>query len=114
MENNEEQKEKKNLREILKPIYKVGSVVSKGLSIALLIGGLALTVTFQGESIKVPKNSNLSQIAAQYDITQSKLEKRNKLENSDYIQAGQDLILYNKGAKGIFQKVSDTLDKYWF
>ena len=82
-------------------------------SVAVLTGAIViLTATFPGESIKVPRNSTLSQIAAQYGISQSKLEKRNKLENPNYIQEGRDLILYNKGVSGVFQKVSDAVDKY--
>ena len=108
-----EQKKSRNLMNILSPLGKSGSVVSQIFSVAVLTGAIViLTATFPGESIKVPRNSTLSQIAAQYGISQSKLEKRNKLENPNYIQEGRDLILYNKGVSGVFQKVSDAVDKY--
>ena len=108
-----EQKEKK-LRDTLSSIGKYSSFVAKSISLGFLAGTVALAITFPGESIKVPGGSNLSQIAGQHGTTWQKLEKRNKLGNPDYIQEGQDLIIYPKGSFGFLQKAYDTVDKYWF
>ena len=109
-----EQKEKKNLRETLSSIEKYGSATAKFMSIGILLGTIALSSTFPGESIKMPRNSNLIEISKQHGTTWQRLGKRNNLENPDYVQAGQNLIIYDKGPFGFFQKAYDTIDKYWF
>ncbi len=109
-----EQKESKNIKDILNSIGESSSFVAKTMCLAMLTGITALAITFPGESIKVGKNSTLSGIAQEYETTWPRLEKRNKLENPNYIQAGQDLIIYPEGSFGFFQKAYDIIDKYWF
>lgn len=103
---------KRTLKGILNSIGEAGEVVAEFMAIGMLVGTIALSVTFPGESIKVPKGSNLSQIAQQYRTTWQRLEKRNKLENPDYIQEGQELIIYDQGPFGFFQEIYDRVNKY--
>jgi LysM repeat protein len=99
-ENNKiKKKEKKNLRRILKPTVIIGCV------------GLALTLTGLSpeKSIKVPKDSTVSEISVKYGIPQQRIVRVNDLENPDYIQAGQDLVLRRGGTIGYFQNIFDRL-----
>ena len=108
------EEKKKTLSKTFDSIKECGLKVGTALSIAGIITTMAFASTFPGESIKVPKNSTLSQIAQQSGTTWQRLEKRNNLENPDYIQEGQKLVLYHDGGRGLFQKMYDTIDKYWF
>ncbi len=115
-ENNVENKpkEKKTLRGFLNSAGEVGSTLCNVLFPGVILGTALLMATFSGESIKVPKGSNLWEIAKQYGTTCERLVRRNKdIENPDYVQAGQDLIIYNDGASGFFQKIVDTFDKHY-
>jgi len=110
-----EQKEKKNLGYVLSSIGKSGRIASHIFSIGVLTYAIVLNIAaFPGESIKVPKGLTLSQISVQHGISQEELVKRNReIKNPDDIQEGQDLTLYDEGARGVLQKTYDTLDN-WF
>jgi len=107
-----EQRGRKSLKNVLNSIGKPVSNIATGI---IFLSTIGLTFAFPGESIKVPKNSTLSELALQYKVTQQQLENRNKknIINPDYIQAGQDLIIYNKGPVGLCQTAYDIL-KYVF
>ncbi len=95
---NKAQKEKKSLKNVLSSIGKY----------ATLFGVMGLPLLFPQESIKVPKGSTLSHIAQEHGTSWQRLAQRNKLENPDYIQAGQDLIIHNKGYLGLCETASDA------
>jgi len=105
------QTEKKSLRNTLSSIYDSGLKIATGI---IFLGAVGLSFALPGKSIRIPEDSTLSGIAQQYETTWPRLAKRNKLENPDYIQAGQDLIIYNKGPIGLCQEMWDIVDKYIF
>jgi hypothetical protein len=108
---NKAPKEKKDLKNTLSSIGNSGLKIATGI---IFLGTIGLTFAFPGESINVSKGANLSGIAQQYGTTWQRLQKRNKLENPDYIQAGQNLIIYDKGPVGLLQTAYDIVDKHIF
>ena len=96
-DNPENSKVKKNLKRTLRATVLIGGV------------GIALTGPFPGESIKVPKDSTVSEISVKYRVPQQRIVRVNDLENPDYVQEGQDLILRRKGTIGYFQNIFDRL-----
>ncbi len=108
------QKGRKSIGNILSSIGESGSVLAEITGVAaVVVMTIASISSFPGESIKIPKDATVSQIAAQHGTSQERLGKINKLEDPNYIQAGKDLILYPKGSFGFFQKAYDTVDN-WF
>ncbi len=107
------QKERKNIGNILNYIGKTSSFVAKSICLIGLTGVVLLAITYRGESIKIPKGATLSQLAEQYETSQQRLIEVNELEDPDYIQTGQDLIIYNRSPLGFRQMVYDRINN-WF
>ena len=103
-QNVKEKRKKKDLR----------SKIIGGLTMLSVATTIAFASTFPGEYEKVREDSNLWEIAKQHGTTWQKLEKRNNLENPDYIKAGENLIVYHQGPRGLLEVMIDIGNKYWF
>ena len=44
--------------------------------------------------VSVTPGDTLSEIAAQYDVSVEELQRWNGIENADFVQAGQTIIVY--------------------
>ena len=98
------------LWENAKAVLKIAAYSIAGITV---LGTAYLSATFPGKTIEIPKNTNLSKIAGCNGTTWRALKKRNNLENPDYIRAGDTLIIYHKGPRGLIEYFVDFIDQYY-
>ncbi|MAG07876.1 hypothetical protein CMO89_00210 [Candidatus Woesearchaeota archaeon] len=97
--------------ETVKKVAKIGKYAFR---IAVVAGVLWYALQFPGETRIIKQGEWAGQIAAWYYTTINQLEKRNpKIKNINNIQAGQEIIVRNKGPRGLIQLVVDMYDFHY-